>query len=93
MLYCRVVTKTKRKKTMSLAAVKSKRPGTSIYHKKITGLHQKKTKSFVKAYWPYLPLMSVAIVGLTIMGGNVLGAQGAIFGGVGATVASVLIII
>ena len=78
---------------MSLAAVKSKRPGTSIYHKKITGLHQKKTKSFVKAYWPYLPLMSVAIVGLTIMGGNVLGAQGAIFGGVGATVASILIII
>jgi hypothetical protein len=78
---------------MSLAAVKTKRPGTSIYHKKITGLHQRKTKSFVKAYWPYLPLMSVAIIGIAVMGGDVLGPQGAIFGGVGATVASILIII
>jgi hypothetical protein len=78
---------------MSLAAVKAKRPGTTIYHKKISGLHQKKTKSFVKAYWPYLPLMSFAIAGIAIMGGDVLGTQGAIFGGVGATVASILIII
>lgn len=78
---------------MSLAVTKAKRPGTSIYHKKISGLHQKKTKSFVKAYWPYLPLMSVAIVGLALLGGSVLGPQGAIFGGVGATVASILIII
>jgi len=78
---------------MSLAEAKIKRPGTTIYHKKITGMHQKKTKSFVKAYWPYLPLMSIAIVGLAVMGGDVLGMQGAIFGGVGATVASILIII
>ena len=67
---------------MSLAAAKAKRPGTSIYQKKISGRHQRKTKGFVKTYWPYLPLMLTAVVGVSVLGGNVLGVQGAIFGGV-----------
>ena len=35
--------------------------------------------------------MLTAVVGVSVLGGNVLGVQGAIFGGVGVAVASFLI--
>lgn len=43
-----------------------KRPPLSPHHKRRHGLHQKKTKSFAKTYWPYLPLLVIVTAGLLL---------------------------
>ncbi len=75
---------------MALAATRPKRTNT-INHKKRVGAHQKQNQSFSKTYWPYLPLFVLAIVGLAVLGGLVLGPTGAVFGGIGGVVATVAI--
>ncbi len=44
-------------------AVKQK-PKRTISHKKRRGVHQKRSTHFVKAYWPYLPLLFIVGLGL-----------------------------
>lgn len=58
-------------------AVKQK-PKNTPHHKRRHGTHQKRSSHFVKAYWPYLPLLFIVGVGLFInatlgQGANVLG--------------------
>ncbi|HUD10706.1 MAG TPA: hypothetical protein VMR28_03480 [Candidatus Saccharimonadales bacterium] len=77
---------------MSLAVSTPKR-SNSIHQKKRVGAHQKQTRSFVKTYYPYLPLFGLVIVGLAVAGGYVLGPTGAIFGGAGGIIASVAIVL
>jgi hypothetical protein len=45
---------------------KQKRAAAPMHHKRRHGLHQKKTKKFVKVYWPYLPLMLIVLAGMLI---------------------------
>lgn len=47
-------------------ATKTKRPNTSIRHKKRYGQHRKQTKPFKETYWPYLPILLIFSVGLVI---------------------------
>jgi len=41
----------------------SKRPAN---HKKISGNHHRHTKSYRKAYWPYLPLLAIVVAGAVL---------------------------
>ncbi|HUD05421.1 MAG TPA: CAP domain-containing protein [Candidatus Saccharimonadales bacterium] len=47
-------------------ATKTKRPNTSISHKKRHGQHRKQTKPFMKTYWPYLPIFLIFSCGLLL---------------------------
>lgn len=42
------------------------RPKPSAHQKKRTGLHQRRSKQFVKTYWPYLPLLLVVLSGFAL---------------------------
>jgi hypothetical protein len=64
---------------MSLAT-QQKRPSTSIHEKKRVGNHQKQTKHFMKAYWPYLPLFGLAGILIIVVGTRVLGTPGTVIG-------------
>lgn len=55
-------------------ATKSK-PRQTVHHRKRTGEHQKRGRTFHDTYWPYLPLVAVVALGLfvnTLLGGGVL---------------------
>lgn len=43
----------------------SKHKKTPTHHKR-KGLHQKRTNSFIKTYWPYLPMIGIIGIGLAI---------------------------
>jgi uncharacterized protein YkwD len=47
---------------MTLAKTKPRRTSTS--HRKRTGKHHKKSHDYVKAYWPYLPIVAILMFGL-----------------------------
>ncbi|HSX36800.1 MAG TPA: CAP domain-containing protein [Patescibacteria group bacterium] len=58
-------------------ATRSKAPA---HHKKVVGKHHKPNKHYMKAYFPYLPLVGIVAIGLTVSSllggpGNVLGSQ------------------
>lgn len=52
----------------------------SLHHKKRVGAHRKQTKPYARTYWPYLPLLAIALAGFLVNAvwshqpGNVLGA-------------------
>ncbi len=72
-------------------ATKTKKPIHSIHHKKRSGLHQKRGSQFMKTYWPYLPMLGLAAIGLAILGAKVIGPLGAVLGGGSVTVAALLL--
>ena len=51
---------------MALAA-KHKNTNTH-HHKKRQGLHQRRSSSFMKTYWPYIPMLIIVLIGLSING-------------------------
>jgi hypothetical protein len=61
--------------------------------RKRTGEHQRRSKTFEKAYWPYLPLLSIAALVMVVLGSWVLGPAGAVVGSVTAGVAAVTILL
>lgn len=46
-------------------AVKQK-PKNTVHHKRRHGAHQKRSNTFTKTYWPYLPLLFIVGIGLFI---------------------------
>lgn len=46
-------------------AVKQK-PKSTVHHKRRHGAHQKRSNTFSKTYWPYLPLLLIVGIGLFI---------------------------
>lgn len=42
------------------------RPKPTVHHKKAAGKHHRHDKSYLKSYWPYLPILAVVGVGLVI---------------------------
>lgn len=63
------------------------------HHRKRTGEHQKRSKTFQKAYWPYLPLMSLAAIVMIALGAWVIGPTGAVIGSITAGIAAVAILL
>ncbi len=53
------------------------RPKPTIHHKKRQAQHHRHSKHYLKSYWPYLPMMVIVGVGLTI---NSLWTNGAVLG-------------
>ncbi|HET8709205.1 MAG TPA: CAP domain-containing protein, partial [Candidatus Saccharimonadales bacterium] len=49
------------KTNMTLTKTKPKRP--PVHNKKRTGQHHKRSRNYVKAYWPYLPILAVLLLG------------------------------
>ena len=47
---------------MTLTKTPPRRPTTT--HKKRVGQHRKHSKDYTKAYWPYLPIVAILVVGL-----------------------------
>ena len=45
---------------------KAKKHKKAVTHHKRKGLHQKRTNSFMKTYWPYLPIVGIIGIGLAI---------------------------
>ncbi|HET9174529.1 MAG TPA: CAP domain-containing protein [Candidatus Saccharimonadales bacterium] len=56
-------------------ATKSK---TSTHHKKAAGKHHKTTKSYLKTYWPYIPLAAIVVVGL--LANSIVASPGKVLG-------------
>jgi uncharacterized protein YkwD len=50
---------------MVLVASKPKRSTPPVHHLKRTGQHHKSSKHYGKAYWPYLPLLVIVVLGIT----------------------------
>ena len=55
------------------------RPKPSAHHKKRQGSHHRRSKDYLKTYWPYLPMLMIVAVGLMINSiwngyGHVLGS-------------------
>src|SRR5690606_515550 len=48
---------------MVLVAPK-KKPTTSVHHKRRRGEHHKRTHDYHKAYWPYLPMAMIVVLGI-----------------------------
>jgi hypothetical protein len=42
------------------------RPKPTVHHKKRRAQHHRHSKHYLKAYWPYLPMLMVVVVGLAI---------------------------
>jgi hypothetical protein len=63
------------------------------HHRKRSGDHQRRSKNFHKAYWPYLPMLGVGALVIVASGAVVLGLGGAIAGGIVASIAVVVIIL
>ncbi|MDB5169221.1 MAG: hypothetical protein JWO41_577 [Candidatus Saccharibacteria bacterium] len=42
------------------------RPKPTRHHQKRNGQHHKQNKHYVKAYWPYLPMLMMVVIGLAI---------------------------
>lgn len=55
------------------------RPKKNIHTKKSQAKHHRQSKHYLKAYWPYLPMLMIVVVGLMInslwTNGSVLGAK------------------
>lgn len=49
-------------------AIKTRAKPKSLAHKKRTGSHHRHSKTYLKTYWPYLPLLAIVSVGLVING-------------------------
>jgi uncharacterized protein YkwD len=47
-------------------AAKTKRPTTSIKHKKRYGEHHHHTKHYLQPYWPYLPILVIIGLGMSV---------------------------
>ncbi|HUC87945.1 MAG TPA: hypothetical protein VMR95_02255 [Candidatus Binatia bacterium] len=73
--------------------LKTKKPFQSHADKKRYGMHQSHNKSFAKAYWPYLPVFSIAGILIVVAGARVLGLTGAIVGSASVLIAGVSFII
>lgn len=54
------------------------RPKPPTQHRKRTGQHHKHNKHYVKAYWPYLPMLMMVVVGLAI--NNLWAAKSSVLG-------------
>ncbi len=44
----------------------STKPRPGLVHKKLKAGHHRHTKSYLKTYWPYLPILAIIALGLTI---------------------------
>lgn len=76
---------------MTLVAQKKRQP--SVHQQKRYGQHQSHNKHYLKTYWPYLPLFTLAAI-IVIFGGiKLFGATGAVVGTVGVALAGVTILI
>jgi hypothetical protein len=49
-------------------ATKSRRPTTSIKHKKRYGQHHRQTKHYLQPYWPYIPIIFIVGLGVYVNG-------------------------
>lgn len=49
-------------------AIQTRQKPKSLAHKKRSGQHHKHGKSYLKTYWPYLPLLAVVSLGLIVNG-------------------------
>ncbi len=47
---------------MTLSKQKTRRPTTN--HRKLTGQHHKQGPHYIKAYWPYLPMIGILLLGI-----------------------------
>lgn len=47
-------------------AVAAKPKAKHVHHKKRSAAHHKKTKHYVKSYWPYLPMLLVVVAGFVL---------------------------
>ncbi len=63
------------------------------HHRKRTGEHQRRSKNFHKAYWPYLPLVSIAAAVMITLGAWVIGPAGAVVGSVTAGIAALVVLL
>jgi hypothetical protein len=68
---------------------KTKRPVQGHYAKKRSGAHQRQNHSFMKTYWPYLPLFATVGLLVIIAGAKVLGTTGAVVGSVSVALAGI----
>jgi hypothetical protein len=66
---------------MSLTKTQKRGRPSSRYLKR-NGLHRKQTSSFMKTYWPYLPLFVTIGIGVVVFGALVVGPAGAVFGSI-----------
>jgi hypothetical protein len=65
----------------------------TVHHKKRTGEHQRRSKEFKKAYWPYLPLLGIAAIAIIGLGGYIIGPSGAVFGTITVSIAAIALLI
>ncbi len=65
----------------------------TVHHKKRVGEHQRRSKEFKKAYWPYLPLLGIGAIAIVAIGGYVMGPAGAVFGTVTVSIATVALLV
>jgi preprotein translocase subunit SecY len=70
-----------------------KSPTPSIHAKKRLGAHQRQTKPFMKTYWPYLPVFSIAAIAIVVVAARILGPAGAVLGSASLLVGTVGIIL
>jgi hypothetical protein len=78
---------------MSLTT-RSKPTNKQVQHlRKRTGDHQRRSKNFHKAYWPYLPLFGIAALVMIVLGAWVIGPAGAAIGGITASIAAAVILL
>lgn len=63
---------------MPLAPKTKTKRKVPVHHKKRTAAHHKQTKHYVKAYWPYLPMLLVTLVGVIV--NNIWSVQSGILG-------------
>jgi hypothetical protein len=61
--------------------------------KKLTGDHQRRSKHFVKTYWPYIPVLSLSAILVIALGAWVIGPAGAVFGTITVGVAVVALLV
>jgi len=78
---------------MSITARTKPTPQQMQHHRKRTGDHQRRNKNFHKAYWPYLPLVSLAALIMVTLGAWAIGPTGAVVGSVTAGIAALVILL
>jgi predicted pyridoxine 5'-phosphate oxidase superfamily flavin-nucleotide-binding protein len=53
------------------------RPKRTVHHKKRSGKHHRHSKPYLKAYWPYLPMLLIVAVGIMV---NAIWSSNAVLG-------------
>ncbi len=66
---------------------KTKRPSLSPHDKRRSGTHRPHNKSFMKTYWPYLPVFGIVALLVVVAGAKELGLAGAVVGSISVLIA------